>query len=184
MGSAERRFVMQPAGKAAWVVVMGLGGALPLLVMLPLLAASEDPTSRWVLGGSVAFVVALCLWLGLSMRRLELTLHGDRLQVRAAMYRRAVALSEIDLDAAWHGRVPDPARLPGPLLKLNGFAAPGFHAGHFRFGLGGGCKAFAAFARRDRVLVLPLRDGSVLALGPESPDTVLQVLRDARGTGA
>ncbi|MGY6517902.1 MAG: hypothetical protein ACXIUZ_04230 [Lysobacteraceae bacterium] len=35
MGSAERRFVMQPAGKAARVVVMGLGGALQLRVTMP-----------------------------------------------------------------------------------------------------------------------------------------------------
>lgn len=50
-------------------------------------------------------------------------------------------------------------------------------SGHFR--MRGGGKAFCLLTDYSRVLVLPLRDGSMLLLSPEHPRALLDALKQA-----
>ena len=63
-------------------------------------------------------------------------------------------------------------------FKTNGFDMPGFKSGHFR--MRGGGKAFCLLTDRNRVLVLPLRDG-LLLLSPEQPRVLLDDLKRLAG---
>lgn len=63
--------------------------------------------------------------------------------------------------------------------KHNGTALPGYHAGHFR--QADGRKIFALITDKRRVLVLPERDGRLVMLSLEKPQTLLDALqRSAR----
>lgn len=161
----------------AWLALVGLGGLLPLLALGT--AALLDPGARTGLGAAwPVLVLAPLLLAGLSwaMRRRRVELRHGVLDVRAAMYRKQVPVARLDLARA---RVVDLAERTElrPLLKTNGMALPGFHAGHFRL-RGKLGKAFCLVTDRQRVLWLPLQgEGQQLLLSVVQPQALLDALR-------
>ena len=107
--------------------------------------------------------------------RRHIAVQGRELQVTATLYRKRVAVDALDLASA---RIVDLAEHTElrPLLKTSGFSMPGFAAGHFR--LRDLRKVFCLLTDRSRVLVLPLRDGTLLLLSPEKPQALLQQLQE------
>ena len=124
----------------------------------------------------IPLVVALLL---LAMRRRSATLQDGILEIRAALYRKRVAVAELDLARARIVDLNERTELR-PWLKSNGMSMPGFHAGHFRL-RGDFGKAFCLLTQRRRVLWLPLRDGKQqLLLSLERPQALLDALHATR----
>lgn len=152
-----------------------LGGVLPLGILGTL----------WLTRQSVHGVLPACVivplvlaFLLLAMRRRSVTLQDGVLDVRAAMYRKRVAVTELDLERARAVNLAERTELR-PWLKSNGMSMPGFHSGHFRL-RGDFGKAFCLLTQRERVLWLPLRDGKQqLLLSLERPQALLDALRAA-----
>lgn len=171
----SRSFEVSPPSTLAWAMLVLLGGALPLAIVATLWLSGRSPH------GALPALLVIPLVLGfllLAMRRRSVTLHDGVLDVRAAMYRKRVAVTELDLARA---RVVDLAERTElrPWLKSNGMSMPGFHAGHFRL-RGDFGKAFCLLTQRERVLWLPLRDGKQqLLLSLERPQALLDALTRA-----
>ena len=62
-----------------------------------------------------------------------------------------------------------------------GYSVPGFHSGHYV--LNDGSKGFALLTDRQRALVIPLKDGSVVMLSMAEPKALLAALRTAAAAG-
>jgi hypothetical protein len=123
----------------------------------------------------VPLVLAFLL---LAMRRRSVELRDGVLDVRATLYRKRVAVTELDLERARVVNLAERTELR-PWLKSNGMSMPGFRAGHFRL-RGDFGKAFCLLTQRERVLWLPLRDGKQqFLLSLERPQALLDALRAA-----
>lgn len=173
----DRRLALTPIGKAPVVFALVVGAVLPaaIAVFAMLQVRGEDMSPAMML--LVQAVVALSvLAIVLPMWRREAAFDGRRLRVKATYYTREAPLAEFDLAAA---RVVDLREHTEfkPLLKTNGFALPGFQAGHFR--LRDRRKAFCLVTDPSRVLVLPHADGRLWLLGLEHPQAVLDIFRRA-----
>ena len=175
----DRRLALSPPGKSPLVFALALGVVLPVAIavfaVLQVREEAMSPAMMLVVQGAVAASVLLLL---LPMWRREASFDGRRLRVKATFYTREAPLSDFDLAAA---RVVDLREHTGlrPLLKTNGFALPGFQAGHFR--LRDRRKAFCMVTDPSRVLVLPHADGRVWMLSLEHPKAVLDIFRRAAG---
>ncbi|MFT4179519.1 MAG: hypothetical protein QM612_08665 [Thermomonas sp.] len=170
--SASRSFEVSPPAAFAWVTLVLLGGVLPLGII-----GVAWLTHQQMHGVSFALIVIPCVLVALLllMRRRSVRLHDGMLDVRAALYRKRVAVSELDLQRA---RIVDLAERTElrPWLKSNAVSMPGFHAGHFRL-RGDFGKAFFLLTQRERVLWLPLRDSKTqLLLSLERPQSLLDAL--------
>ena len=173
----DRNLALTPLGKAPFVFAIGFGAVLPIAVavLATLQVRSEDlsPAMLLVLQGVVAvavLAVVLPLW------RRQAAFDGKRLKVKATFYTRESPLSDFDLDTA---RVVDTREHKQfrPLLKLNGYALPGFWAGHFL--MRDRRKAFCLVSDPAKVLALPHADGRTWLLSLEHPQAVLDILRRA-----
>lgn len=164
-------FAVAPLPKLARVSVVGLLLIAPTAV-IGIGALSGRPASTGVWLALLATLAVFVLIAAATARR-AIVLEADRLTVKAAIYTRRVTVSEIDLQRA---RVLDLAEHPElrPGLKTNGFALPGFSAGHFR---GRDKRKAFCLITGQRVLDLPLTDGSRLLISPERPQAVLDALR-------
>ncbi|WP_454831650.1 PH domain-containing protein [Pseudoxanthomonas wuyuanensis] len=157
---------------------------LPLALIIGMLitvAMAPPQTSRSGLFVTVPFVLLLGLVLNWMLRRRSIRLDNRQLQITATLYKRTLAVEQIDLRRARVLSLDEHTELR-PRLKTNGFSLPGFYAGHFR--LCNLTKAFCLITDRTRVLSLPLRDGGLVLLSPEKPRVLLDRLRqlaDARG---
>lgn len=164
-------FAVAPLRKLARVSVVGLLLILPLaLIGLGVVSSRPTGTGVWF---ALSAALAVSVLIAAATARRAIVLEADRLTVKAAIYTRRVMVSEIDLERA---RVLDLAEHPElrPGLKTNGFALPGFSAGHFR---GRDKRKMFCLLTDNRVLDLPLTDGSRLLISPERPQTVLDALR-------
>src|SRR5690606_22969415 len=97
------------------------------------------------------------------------------LEIVTALYRRKLAWSELDLEAA---RVIPLDEYPGrkPMFKTNAMAAFAFRGGSFRSrDLD---KLFVATAGGKRLLWLPTTRGYTLLLEPRRPQALLERLRE------
>jgi hypothetical protein len=175
----DRRLALTPLGKAPVLFAVGFGAVLPLavavVVILQVRSEALSPALMLLIQGLVALsvlAVVLPLW------RREASFDGRRLKVKATYYTRESPLSDFDLAAA---RVVDTREHDAlrPWLKTNGFALPGFQAGHFR--LRDRRKAFCLVSDPSKVLALPHVDGRVWLLSLEHPQPVLDILRRAAG---
>lgn len=186
-GSDPKRFDVAESSpfRVLWVI-------LPLLLAFAISVYAQLHTARanapWMevtlsppwfrMGGSAAWslvmIAALGIGLGLAFFRRRVEFDGTVLDVRSTMYRRRVPVAQLQLDRA---EVVDLGRDRRYAIrfKTNGYSMPGFHSGHFR--LQGGGKGFALVTDRNRVLVLPVRDGSTLLLSLERPQALLDALR-------
>jgi hypothetical protein len=173
----DRRLALTPLGKAPLLFAVGFGTVLPLLVavvvILQVRSEALSPALMLLIQGVVAvgvLAVVLPLW------RREARFDGRRLRVKAAWYTRESPLADFDLAAARVADLREHTELK-PRLKTNGYALPGFHAGHFR--LRDRRKAFCLVTDPAKVLVLPHADGRVWLLSLAHPQAVLEILRRA-----
>lgn len=154
-----------------------LGGLLPLgIIGAMLLSGKSIPASGlWPALMILPLVLAM---LGLAMKRRAVELHDGMLDVRAALFRQRIAVSQLDLGRARIVDLHERTELR-PVLKTGGMSLPGFHAGRFRLREKFG-RAFCLITDRRRVLWLPLRDGKdQLLLSLEHPQALLDALRVA-----
>lgn len=179
----NREFAVSPPGKAAWLFILGLAAGLPLFVLLLITALEGTRTAGLPILMALPIVGLVAGILVLGMRRRGVHLNDERLEVKAAFYTQRIPLAELD---AANAKVFNLAksgsfRKPGPhwpLLKTNGFSAPGFLAGHFRSR--GSDKHFVLLTQREKVLAIPERSGRCLLLSLERPQALLEALRHPR----
>ena len=165
-------FAVAPPGKslAVFLVVLGL---LPVLFAAFIALGDPGAARGALLAWPVLLVVALALFV--STRRRAVAIEAGMLVIRAAVYTQRVPLAAIDRAGARIVNLAERVDLK-PRLKTNGFALPGFSAGHFRAGLRGP-RLFVLLTDRDRVLALPESDGRVLLLSLQRPQALLDALQ-------
>ncbi len=160
-------------------MLVALGGVLPLGILGALWLSGNPARMHGVLPALVGVPAVLALLL-LAMKRRAVELHEGMLEVRAALFRQRIAVTQLDLDRA---RIVDLAERTElrPVLKTGGMSMPGFHAGRFRLRENFG-RAFCLVTDRHRVLWLPQRDGKdQLLLSLEQPQALLDAIKAARG---
>lgn len=165
--SVTRDFPLQPLHVASWAVLAAIAAAIVIGVQfLP-----RHQAAAWLL--PLLLVLSLGVPL-LALRRRRIRLDGSELRIAATFYTRRIAADAIDLEKS---RIVDLAEHTEfkPMLKTNGFNLPAFQAGHYR--LRNRAKAFCLLTGRERVLVLPQRDGRFILLSPEKPQALLDALR-------
>ena len=152
---------------------------IPLLAAMLIVVFSRGQATALanitISGFHLLFLLVLGVALTWLYGRRRIVLQDRELQVTATLYRKRVPVEALDLANA---RIVDLAEHTDlrPLLKTNGFGMPGFAAGYFR--LRDMRKAFCLLTDRSRILVLPLRDGTLLLLSPEKPQALLQQLQE------
>src|SRR5690606_15939156 len=158
-----------------YATIAGLTAAIPVGVIVAL-AFVEDDRGMVALNGLIAILVSLAVtaFLFRSLKRREGAFDGDELVIAASLYTRRLRPGDIDLDAARIVDLREHTELK-PMLKLNGYSLPGFHAGHYWTRRRK--KAFALLTSYDRVLVLPERSGTLVLLSVHQPDRLLADLR-------
>jgi hypothetical protein len=151
-----------------------IGALLPLGVLAALVLVPQRTPIPWMGLSPLALMplIAIALSWDLSHGRVRLSEAG--LRVRTMPWPRTIPLSAIDLERAEVVDLEQRKELQ-PRLKIAGTRLPGYRAGRFRLR----DKRMASVLLTDlrRVLVLPLRDGSVLLLSVERADALLQALR-------
>ena len=175
-GSA-REFPLAPLKPPAWITIAGV--SLAVIALAAWAPRHAPPTPfRIVLP---ALIAMLMMALGLALRRRRITIEGRDLVVAATLYTKRFNADSFDLASA---RIVDLAERTefAPMLKLGGYALPGFQAG--RFLLRNRTRAFCLLTDRSRVLVLPQRDGTLLLLSPERPQPLLDALNALALTAA
>jgi len=168
-----------PTGKALPIglaLVFALG---PVIVALVAVSGLSQELSLERLPGVLALVVAI----ELAVVALLAWLAGQRgariddghLELLGAVYRRRVALADVDFERA---RVVDLREKKGfrPRLRTSGVGLPGIAVGHFRDGDGQRVFCVVSAARN---LWLPLSDGSRLLFSAANPAGALDALRRA-----
>jgi hypothetical protein len=180
--AADRAIAIAAPGKMPYLVLGGLLSIAPIAIVMTSLGglSTEIPVERLpvVLGFVLMIelpIAALLIWL-MKRRRVEIV--GDHLEILAALYRRRVALSELDLDGA---RIVDlrERRECRPRLRSNGIGLPGFLAGHFRDAKG---RKMFCLRTQPRNLWIGVSDGSLLLLAAENPSEALNRLRRSAGS--
>lgn len=168
-------FPLAPLHRGTWALLAALWVALLLVAFLggPHQQPPANPVPWWVV---VLFGTAL-LPAGLlaTLVHREIHIQGDTLVVAAAIiFARKVPIRDLALDQA---RVLDLDEYTGfkPLLPLGGFTFPWFNAGHYL--LRNRSRAFCLLTDRQRVLVLPRRDGRTMLLSPEHPQALIEAMR-------
>lgn len=168
-----RSFDVTPPPAYAWMLLVALGGVLPLGIIGVLLSLGHPMAGALPALIAVPAVLALLL---IATKRRSVELRDGMLDVRAALFRQRIAVVQLDLERA---RVVDLAERTElrPVIKTGGMSMPGFHAGRFRLREKFG-RAFCLVTDRRRVLWLPLRDGKdQLLLSLEQPQALLEALR-------
>ena len=152
---------------------------LPAVAVVAILFADGNTRNpEAAIGTSIAlFVIAVAsIGCAIGLKRRRVQLHGQVLQVVAALFSKRVPVDSIDIERARVVDLDERTELR-PAIKTFGMSLPGYHAGHFRLRQKLG-KAFCLVTDRRRVLWLPLRDGKQqLLLSLEHPQALLDALR-------
>lgn len=166
---ATREFPLAPLQRSAWITSVVISVAVAAVAVWA--PRHAPPTSLRI--ALPAFIALLMLALGLALRRRRITIEGRELVIAATLYTKRFDIATLDLASA---RIVDLAERTefAPMLKLGGYGLPGFKAGNFL--LRDRKRAFCLLTDRNRVLVLPQRDGSLLLLSPERPQPLLDAL--------
>lgn len=171
----SRSFAVSPPPAHAWMLLVALGGVLPLGIIGALWFSGQQTQMSGVGMALVAIPLVLALLL-LAMKRRSVELRDGLLDVRAALFRHQVAVSSLDLASARIVDLREHTELR-PVLKTGGMSVIGFDAGHFRLRNKFG-KAFCLLTDRSRVLWLPYRDGKEqVLLSLQQPQALLDALR-------
>ncbi|MFT4249526.1 MAG: PH domain-containing protein [Pseudomonas sp.] len=161
-----------------WALILWLW--VPLLAVAALklyLGASRlhaGDTRPWLHAGLLVAIAVACTF---AHARRRIDLRDGRLEIRSTLFTRRVPVPAMRLDAARIVDLAEHTELK-PGLRKRGFGYPGFSSGIYR--TRGGQLAFCLLTRSERVLAIPLRDGSWLLLSPERPRELLQDLRAYR----
>ena len=172
----RREFPPDPPSPWTWASLVALWVVLLLLAFLggPHQQSPDNPVPWWVV---VLFGTALVpAGLLSTLVHREIRIDGDRLVVAAALvFARKVPVGDLALDKA---RLLDLDEHTGfkPMLQLGAFGLPGFNAGTYL--LRNRSRAFCLLTRRQRVLLLPQRDGRLILVSPGQPQALLDALRD------
>ena len=169
-------FGVTPPGKAAWVTLVALGIVIPA-VLIGAIMAFDPAELRKLAEAAPILIISLLLLpaLGALMWRRSVRLDDGVLVIKAAFYTQRIPASDIEVAAA---RVLDlDEHTEYRPVKANGYALPGFFAGHFRNARQIKQKFFCLLTDRRRVLVLPERSGRTLLLSLERPQALLDALR-------
>ncbi len=175
---SEKSFALPPLGKFARVFPILIGVVVPI-VMFVAIALAGGKDREWVHALPALLVmpvVALVVASGMHSRQVEIL--PDTLRVRRWPVPRSFALSSLEPDRAQTVDLRQENALQ-PVLKLMGSRMPGFRSGWFR--LRDGRRGFVLTTSGNKALCLPRKDGSVLLLGVERPEALLQALRDDTG---
>ncbi len=176
-----RSFAVTPPGKSAQVFLLATVLGLPLLSVLLVLGTVPQPStasSLMGLGLTAGVLLLLAVALGFAAGRRRVTLEDATLVIRATFYTQRIPRERLRPAQA---RIVDlrEHKEMAPALKTNGFALPGFYAGHFRAGLFGDARQrrlFCLVTDRSRVLALPEADGRTLLLSLARPQALLDAL--------
>lgn len=168
-------YAVSPPPAHAWMLLLVLGGVAPLGIVGALWLSGDPARMRGAVPAILIVPVVLALLL-LAMKRRSVELRDGVLEVRAALFRHRVAVSELDLGRARVVDLRERTELR-PVLKTGGMSLIGFDAGRFRLREKFG-KAFCLLTERGRVLWLPHRDGKdQLLLSLQHPQALLDALR-------
>lgn len=168
--AGARDFPLAPLQRRSWLTLLVIAIAtVAIPLFLPHRGAGQ--ALPW-LSTSLAVAVLMALVL-LALRRRRIAIEGRDLAVAATFYTLRIGIDALDLAKA---RIVDLAEHTefAPMVKSNGYGLPGFGAG--RFLLRNRMRAFCLLTRRERVLVLPRRDGKAILLSPEQPRQLLDAL--------
>ena len=168
----SREFPLAPLQRTAWLV-LAIVPVAAVVAGLLFPGLRQLPAPAWLVAPLLGALLVVPL--ALVLRRRRIALEGRTLVVAATFYTRRVDVDALDVA---HARVVDLAERTefAPMLKLNGYELPRFRAGHFL--LRNRSRAFCLLTARDRVLVLPQRDGKTLLLSPARPRDLLERLRE------
>lgn len=156
---------------AAWLLIVIVA------YLIPHEEPATDPIPAWLITPFACALVVIGPFILLQYRRIAI--EGDALRVMAAsVFTRTVALADLDLDRARIVNLDEHDEYR-PWVRLFGMSVPGFTAGHCL--LRKRTRAFCLLTARERVLLLPQRDGKYLLLSPERPQALLAKLRELAG---
>lgn len=186
MGQTVVALTPTPGSARLWLFVLVVG--LPLMISAlslglaplshdaqPLVGDSLASTAALTLASVAALTLLLWAALAFCLRRQSLRVDAQGIEVRSTFFRTQVAIAQLQLDQA---RVVDLAEHTElrPLLKVRGYALPGFRSGWYR--LRERRKAFVATADSRLVLWLPSTAGHGLLLDVHDPNGLLRQLRE------
>lgn len=168
-------FEIEPPPRLLVLVPLLVGLLIPAGVVVLMLTTAPKPTPWAGLAPAIALPF-VALGLAWSMFRRKLLLSDAGLRIRSLPWPRVIPVADIDLAAA---EIVDLRQRPElrPWLKIAGSRLPGYRSGRFR--LRDRRKASVLITDPRRVLVLPLRDGSLVMLSAARPDALLAALRRA-----
>jgi hypothetical protein len=165
-----------PPGVLTWLLLSLILMLAPIIIGLLALFQPEMREQAFVLVlvGGLTTVIGFALLLAATRRSVHCD--GKVLDIRATLYRRRIALDQIDLAQA---RVLDLREHSEfrPWLKTNGFAVPGLAAGHFRDRRK---NRLFCLVTDPKVLMLPLADGRRLLISFRRPAAALDYLLGRR----
>lgn len=166
-------FPITPPGKFTMLLPL-LAVVACVLLLVAVLAIAKAPPDQWLHAWPVLvclLVVPLVSW---RMGHRSVRLSDDGLRIRTLPWPRTIPVAGIDLERAAVVNLHEHRELQ-PTIKLAGSRVPGYRAGRFR--LRDGRWASVIVTDPQRVLVLPLRSGSVVMLSVERGEALLQALR-------
>ncbi|MGY0503881.1 hypothetical protein [Luteimonas sp. e5] len=169
---APRDFKVTPPDSR--LVGLVVGSVVLVLAWMLLRATRDGATATWVALATGLLVTALLLT---AVNRRRVTLADGELRIVAGFNRSSVPVSELLLHEARIVNLHEHAEYAPGWLRVNGTSMPGYSAGHFINRAGR--RSFALLTDRERVLVLPRRDGRQLLLSLEQPRALLQALTAA-----
>lgn len=168
-----QEFAVAPLGQGAWLWLW-VPMLLAVAAVIAAMSMEQQTPAPWA-WLAIPFVLLIGAGLHVALRRRRILIDNRELRIHATWYTKKLALEAIDLDKARVVSLEEHTDLK-PRLKTNGFALPGFQAGHFR--LRNLTRAFCLVTDRTRVLALPLRDGGLVLLSPVRPADLLARLRE------
>lgn len=176
--TAPRAFELAPLQSMVWPLAILLMVALPVGITLAALFMPQQQPIPASASLALLLVVLVVIATLAMLKRRRITLADGVLVVAATFYTHRAPLATLDVANARIADLDEHTEFR-PALKSNGYALPGFQAGHFR--LRNRAKAFCLLTNRQRVLILPKQDGGFLLLSPEKPQALLDALRATRG---
>ncbi len=173
MADTPRRFDIEPPqALLVWPVVF-LGIAIALVGLA--FAARHGRVHAVAVLPALLIAGALVT---VSVLRLRVELVGRTLRVVAGLMSTRVDVANLDLAGARILNLDAEPEL-SPRFKTYGTSMPGLRAGKFR--LRGGLRGFILVTNRHRVLLLPRKDGSLLLLSLQQPQSLLDALQRMAG---
>lgn len=175
MNRQPEQFSVVPPSPALYWFFAALWLAIATLALLRTDASAwhADPVPWWLIPPFTAalLVVGPMIWL---MHR-RISIKDGKLVVAAGINSRKVAIAELALDKARILDLDERVEFK-PMLKLFGGGLPGYKTGHYL--LRNRSRAFCLLTSRERVLLLPQRDGKLILLSPDKPQDLLARLRE------